>query len=97
MNEPMLGQFTLSTVIAVVMGATFGAFPYVPDRMKNLVAMLLGACLSVMTMIAKGQAVELQLIIPYITDGFMYGIQAVGTYNVLKKPEPENKIVIPGS
>jgi hypothetical protein len=86
MDEIQFGQFTLSTVVAVMMGAVLGAFPTFPDRFKNLVAMLFGGCLGLLGLLCAEQSWVPKTIVIYAISGIMYGVQAIGTYNVLKKP-----------
>jgi hypothetical protein len=88
MNEIQFGQFTLSTVVAVLMGAVLGAFPSFPDRFKNLVAMVFGGCLGILGLLCNSEPWVAKTIVIYAISGIMYGVQAIGTYNVLKKPVP---------
>ena len=87
-GEIQFGQFTLSTVVAVIMGATLNAFPTFPDRFKNLVAMLFGGALGLLGILCSGDDWLPRTVVVYAVSGIMYGVQAIGTYNVLKKPTP---------
>jgi hypothetical protein len=77
------GEFDLSTVVAVLLGAVFAAFPTFPDRFKNLVAMAFGAGLGILGMMCANEPWGIALIITHVIRGVMYGVQAVGTYNVI--------------
>jgi hypothetical protein len=87
-GEIQFGQFTLSTVVAVLMGAILGAFPTFPAQFKNLIAMMFGGCLGLLGMLCTDQPWVAKTIVIYSISGIMYGVQAIGTYNVLKKPTP---------
>lgn len=82
-GEIQFGQFTLSTVVAVLLGAVFTAFPQVPDKFKNLIAMAFGAGLALLGIICNDQPWISKVIVLYAINGVMYGVQAVGTYSVL--------------
>lgn len=87
-HEIQFGQFTLSTVVAVLMGAVLGAFPVIPDRFKNLIAMLFGGGLGLLGLFCNEEPWVPKTIVIYAVSGIMYGVAAIGTYNVLKKPTP---------
>ena len=78
-GEIQFGQFTLSTVVAVLMGAFFTAFPSIPDRVKNLIAMAFGGGLGLLGIICAGADWVPKEIILYSINGIMYGVQAIGT------------------
>ena len=85
-GEISFGEFTLSTIVSVIMGAVFTAIPSFPDRLKNLVAMMFGVCLGLLGIFTAQVDWNVKNVILFSVAGLMYGVQAIGTYNVLKKP-----------
>lgn len=85
MEEIHFGQFTLSTIVAVLMGVVLNAFPSFPDRFKHLLAMIFGATLGLLGIVTSELPWTPAVVTMYLISGIMYGVQAVGTYHVLKK------------
>jgi len=92
-GEITFGEFTLSSVVVVLLGVTFQAVPQIPDRFKNLIALLFGLGLGLLGVICQELAWTPKIITLHCVAGVMYGVGAIGTYHVVKKPEkPEDEI-----
>jgi len=86
-GEITFGEFTLSSVVAILLGVTFQSVPKIPDQYKNLIALLFGLSLGLLGVLVEGHVWGAKVAILHAVAGVMYGVQAIGTYNALKKPE----------
>jgi len=87
-GEITFGEFTLSSVVAILLGVTFQAAPGIPDKFKNLIALIFGLGLGLLGIVCMELAWTPKVIVLHAVAGVMYGVGAVGTYHTIKKISP---------
>jgi hypothetical protein len=87
-GEITFGEFTLSSIVVILLGVTFQAVPKIPDRFKNLISLLFGLGLGLLGIVCQEAAWTPKIIALHCVAGVMYGVGAIGTYHTVKKAAP---------
>ena len=73
-GEITFGEFTLSSVVAILLGVTFQSVPSIPDNYKNLIALLFGLFLGLLGVWVEGHFWSAKVAILHGISGVMYGV-----------------------
>lgn len=84
-GEITFGEFTLSSVVAVLLGVVFEAAPTFPSQYKKLIAICLGVVLAMLGIVVQGGAWTAANVVLHLVAGIMYGVAAIGTYHTINK------------
>jgi TctA family transporter len=88
-GEITFGEFTLSSVVAVLLGVVFEAAPTFPSQYKKLIAILLGITLAMLGIVVQAGAWTAANVVLHLVAGIMYGVAAIGTYHTINKTTAE--------
>ena len=88
-GEITFGEFTLSSVVVILLGVAFEAAPSVPGQYKKMIAICFGIVLAMLGIIVQSGLWTAANVILHLVAGIMYGVQAIGTYHTINSEKKE--------